>query len=981
MKNKNLAIIVLNYNDGDTTINYINSIKKYKTIDKFIVVDNNSTDDSFEKMQELKSDNIDVIKSDSNKGYAYGNNYGYNYLNEKYGEFNYICISNPDVIVEESAFKKCVDFLDKNKEYAACAPRMYDRNDEPHRLSGWKERTLKNDVRDSSKFLTHLTQKSHEEMYDKDYFDHKPYRDVDALAGSFFIIRSDIFKKVGLFDENTFLYYEEDILFKKIRDNGKKLAVITGTKFNHMEAVTVSKNINSGRKFKIMQKSKKYYHKTYNSDVNHGLKKLKLISLDLVTIFKFLDRPMTKILDRIMYIKHLGIINCILKILFLILTYIFLPITTLFKKIRKREKILYFSLVDWRWIKQRPHFVALYLADNGYNVTYTFQKVIKSEDGATVRNKTDKKNLKIKPYYILPAENSKIRLIINCWISIIKCFFWNYDKVILTQPNQCDFIFFKILKVRGTDVYYECMDNYVEWEPDKTIFKSKEAKLIPKVSHTFVSSQKLYNDFVRNYNLNSDQITLVRNGYDKELFEKYEYKDAKFTSPNMVYIGTVDTWFDFQTILNFAKKHSDYTIYIIGPVNKNIKVPNQKNIVFLGSIEHKYVPSYIEQSDILLLPFVINDVIEYVDPVKMYEYLYLKKPVISSYWGELDQFNGLVYFYKDEKEFEKAALNATKNEYKINDDYKKLMHDSSWNNRLKGYLKGLQKKNEKLGVKNTLISLLLIIVIISQFYFISKNTFCEYIFKPQYNVDRYDINTLVLSKELELTKNIIPRKKGINVAITIDNSDEKYNVPLQFYYDKLLFYPNRIVDNYKNNDASYYKNPKIAKKYLDDSKIDYLIIVGDNIDYLSYITTKDITIFSYKDKVLKKEAEFDSNLYSFEKEAKKYNKKELFNETIDSINKYVETYSNTYSPAGVEELTEYANDLYNNNEYKRAEKYYKLLTDKKVKEPIVYYNYSKILIMNKNYTEASNNINRCLKYKKCPKNASHIKKNIEEELR
>ena len=497
MKDKNLAIIVLNYNDGDTTINYINSIKKYKIIDKIIVVDNNSKDASFEKMQKLQSNNIDVIKSDSNRGYAYGNNYGYNYLKEKYGDFKYICISNPDVIVEENAFKKCTDFLDKNKEYAACAPRMFNRNDEPHRLSGWQERTLKNDIRDSSEFLTHLTKKSHEEMYDVDYFNQKPFRDVDALAGSFFIVRSDVFEKVGLFDENTFLYYEEDILFKKIRNMNYKLAVITEVKFNHMEAVTVSKNINLDKKFKIMQKSKKYYHKTYNPNVNHGIKRIKLIGLDLVTIFKFMDKPMTKIFERIMYIKHFGIINLILKIFVLLFTFLFLPITLFLRKIRKKEKVLYFSLVDWKWIKQRPHFVAQFLADNGYKVTYTFQRIIKSNEGKSVKNKIDNKNLKIKPYYIVPAER-KIGLVINCWISIIKCFFWNYDKVIITQPNQCDFIFFKVLKIRGTKVYYECMDNYIEWEKDKTIFKSKEERLMQKIVHTFVSSQKLYNDFIKN---------------------------------------------------------------------------------------------------------------------------------------------------------------------------------------------------------------------------------------------------------------------------------------------------------------------------------------------------------------------------------------------------------------------------------------------------------------------------------------------------
>lgn len=976
MNEKRLAIIVLNYNDGDTTINYVNSIKDYKSIDKIIVVDNNSTDDSFEKMKSLECKKIDVIKSDDNKGYAYGNNYGYRYLKEKYGKYDYICISNPDVFVENSAIKKCIDFLDKNKDYAACAPRMYDRNDEPHRLSGWKERTLKNDIRDSSNSLTKITNKSHEEMYPEDYFDYKPHRDVEALAGSFFIIRSDVFEKVGLFDENTFLYYEEDILAKRIRNKGFKLAVLTDIKFKHMEAVTVSKNITKDRKFMIMQTSKKYYHKNYNPTASS----LGLLGLDLVTTFKSLDKPFSKIIDRFIYIKQLGIINIILKFIVLFLTFIFLPITTLLRKLRRKEKVLYFSLIDWKWIKQRPHFVASYLADSGYKVTYLYQKQINSENKNNVKNKINNKNLKIKPYKIFDPSK-KVGLVIDCWMSIFKCFFWNYDKIIITHANQTNFIFFKILKLRGIDIYYECMDNYIEWEDNKNAFLARELNLMKYTSHVFVSSQKLYNKFISRYSLAEDRITLVRNGYNKDLFNNYEHKDANFASPNMVYIGTVDSWFDFDTIISFAKKHPEFSIYIIGPVNDSIKLPKQKNIIFVGPIEHKYVPSYIEQSDILLLPFKINDVIEYVDPVKMYEYLYLKKPVISSYWNELSQFEGLVSFYSNEEEFEKAALKAEEDKFKITKNYEKLMIESSWTNRLEKYKKVLSKKINHPIVKNSIITLLLGLLIFSQFCFIYKDNFSGYIFNLKHNSDRLDVNTLVLSKELEITKDIIPRDDSVDLAFTVANKDNEIDVPLQYYYNEMLFYPNKLVSAYRDNDAKYYKKTDVAKKYLDENEVDYLIIVGKNINYYTQTTSRDITVFSYQNQILKKEFDFDMDLYSFKKIAKEYNKEELFDETLKLIIEYIDNYSTTYNSVGVDYLMEYADKLYSENNYAESEKYYKLLAEKKIGKPMIYYNYSKVLLKEKKYSEAYKNIDYCMKLKKCPQDASVIKDNIKEELK
>ena len=58
MKKKNNAIIILNYNDSQTVIDYVNLIKDYKSIDKILIVDNCSTDNSYEILKELETNNI-----------------------------------------------------------------------------------------------------------------------------------------------------------------------------------------------------------------------------------------------------------------------------------------------------------------------------------------------------------------------------------------------------------------------------------------------------------------------------------------------------------------------------------------------------------------------------------------------------------------------------------------------------------------------------------------------------------------------------------------------------------------------------------------------------------------------------------------------------------------------------------------------------------------------------------------------------------
>ena len=69
-----IGIVILNYNDYEETSNFIEQIKGYKVLDEIVIVDNSSTDNSFNKLRKLKDKKISVIKTDGNNGYASGNN-------------------------------------------------------------------------------------------------------------------------------------------------------------------------------------------------------------------------------------------------------------------------------------------------------------------------------------------------------------------------------------------------------------------------------------------------------------------------------------------------------------------------------------------------------------------------------------------------------------------------------------------------------------------------------------------------------------------------------------------------------------------------------------------------------------------------------------------------------------------------------------------------------------------------------------------
>ena len=259
------AVIIVNYNDEKDTIKYVNEISKYETVDRVLVVDNLSTNrGSFAELKKLENEKVKVISSDKNGGYAYGNNFGMNYFKKMNEKYDYIIISNPDIEVEEKAIKECIEILEKNKNIAVIAPRMYNKENKPIRRSSWKIRTFLLDIVHSTRVLELLFYKvlRNGEYSEKEY--EQKILKVEAISGAFFIIKREVFEEIGLFDENVFLFYEEDILAQKLKDKNYDIVSLNSEKFIHYESQTIGKTFSYYKKMKQLYNSKIYYHKRYN---------------------------------------------------------------------------------------------------------------------------------------------------------------------------------------------------------------------------------------------------------------------------------------------------------------------------------------------------------------------------------------------------------------------------------------------------------------------------------------------------------------------------------------------------------------------------------------------------------------------------------------------------------------------------------------------------------------------------------------------
>ena len=278
------GIVILNYNDYETTISMIEQIKDYKCLNSIVIVDNNSSDGSYDILSKYQSKKIEVLKSESNGGYSKGNNIGVKYLVDKVDN---IIISNPDIIVEEDTINKLIDKLDEHISIKVIAPVIHELGDLKR---GWKLPTYFGEM---IKILN-TQQRFHKKygLYDESYYKDELSK-VDVVSGCFFIIRSDVLKEINYFDEGTFLYYEENILGNILKQKDYETYILNSVSVTHNLSVSVDKSVKKINKYKILVKSLLYYEKKYNKRniVSIGfLKFLYFITLFLIKIMSLFKR-------------------------------------------------------------------------------------------------------------------------------------------------------------------------------------------------------------------------------------------------------------------------------------------------------------------------------------------------------------------------------------------------------------------------------------------------------------------------------------------------------------------------------------------------------------------------------------------------------------------------------------------------------------------------------------------------------------------
>ncbi|MFY0594627.1 glycosyltransferase [Roseivirga sp.] len=231
----------------------------------------------------------------------------------------------------------------------------------------------------------------------------------------------------------------------------------------------------------------------------------------------------------------------------------------------------------------------------------------------------------------------------------------------------------KFWKVNKT--YYYCYD-----EISGTSWAGKhgpeyEAEYIKNVDGVICTSHHLKEEKSR---LNPN-CHLVPNGVNLDIFKTVApNKNRNYT---LGYAGAVDNRLDFNLIGLLAEELDTYHFHFFGPIKTALpKLPT--NVHFHGAVSQKSLPEKLNMLDACLIPFVKNELTKGIYPLKINEYLALGKPVISTDFANLSDFDKLISIATSNADF----VTMTKKEIRYNNRLKgqkriDFAQKNSWSDR------------------------------------------------------------------------------------------------------------------------------------------------------------------------------------------------------------------------------------------------------------------------------------------------------------
>lgn len=212
---------------------------------------------------------------------------------------------------------------------------------------------------------------------------------------------------------------------------------------------------------------------------------------------------------------------------------------------------------------------------------------------------------------------------------------------ILSHPIMIEYIPADMFAVIGYDFFD---DDTVFGGSERPQYQEMKRRLIDS-SHVFITTSPALTETLRPLVPSGRALLEIPNGVDAEWFRDraeraHGGREAR-QETTVGYVGAIFDWIDCELILRVAALRPALQFKLVGPVspaNRRLlkKVPG--NVRVVGEIPYDQVPGHIASFDVCMIPFRQGAIADSTDPIKLYEYFSLGKPVVATPMQQLEQY-------------------------------------------------------------------------------------------------------------------------------------------------------------------------------------------------------------------------------------------------------------------------------------------------------------------------------------------------------
>lgn len=238
-------------------------------------------------------------------------------------------------------------------------------------------------------------------------------------------------------------------------------------------------------------------------------------------------------------------------------------------------------------------------------------------------------------------------------------------------------------------ICYDYLDSIEVFANDETMpeMLKKHDSLLAKSDIVFTTADNLKEEVLSK--APHKKVVPVSNGVDVDFFQEIAAKESvkdyvKGERRVVGYVGALFNWIDVALIVDVAREMSYVDFVLVGPLseeNKQYLVTKPDNVFFLDKKQYREVPCYISIFDVALIPFNISHISDSTDPIKLYEYFSLGKPVVATPMKQLYKYdNGcLLRIARTKTEFIESILHYLDNcDDKCRFERKQIAENNSW---------------------------------------------------------------------------------------------------------------------------------------------------------------------------------------------------------------------------------------------------------------------------------------------------------------